>query len=367
MTYVPFLDLKATFLELESDLVEDLHRVLNSGYYILGDEVDSFEKEYASFCGAKNCIGVGNGLSAITLALLACGVKKGDEVLVPSNTYIATWLAVTHIGAIPVPVEPCNHTYNMNPNLIADKINQRTKAIVPVHLYGRPCEMDAILSVSKKNNLKIVEDAAQAHGAKLDGKKIGSHGDAVAWSFYPGKNLGAFGDAGAVTTNCDEIATQIRLLRNYGSNKKYYNETTGFNSRLDPIQAAFLRTKLKKLTEWNRRRTDIARRYFQDINNDNLKLPLRDKIDECAWHLFVIRCSTRDNLQSFLHSKSIETLIHYPIPPHLQQAYNSHLFTNHKTVIAETLAKEVISLPIGPHLSPEQVDYIISMINQYER
>jgi dTDP-4-amino-4,6-dideoxygalactose transaminase len=284
MMSVPFLDLKAGYTELQPEIDAAIKRVLESGWYILGEEVNIFEQEYAAYCEAKHCVGVANGLDALHLALLALGVGAGDEVIVPSNTYIATWLAVSQCGATPVPVEPDAATYNIDPARIEAVITPRTKVILPVHLYGQPADMDPILSIARKHGLKVLEDGAQAHGARYKGKKVGAHGDVVAWSFYPGKNLGAYGDGGAITTDDAEIAERIRVLRNYGSSVKYVNEVKGFNSRLDPLQAAALRVKLKKLDEWNKRRTVVAQRYQTELADAGLSLPFVPVWAEPAWH-----------------------------------------------------------------------------------
>jgi len=348
---IPFLDLKLPYIELKSEIDEAIARVLDSGWYIGGVEVESFEDHYASYCGAKYAVGVANGLDALHLALLAIGVVAGDEVIVPSNTYIASWLAVSQCGAIPVPVEPLEGTYNIDPSLIEAAITSKTKVILPVHLYGQPADIDPIAAVAKKYGLYVLEDGAQAHGAKYKGRRIGAHSDAVAWSFYPGKNLGAMGDGGAVTTNNPEIAKNIRMLRNYGSSKKYINKVKGFNSRLDPLQAAILQVKLKYLDEWNSRRKNIARQYLCGIKNPELILPIVPEWADPVWHLFVVRHPQRDTFQNNLTKAGINTLIHYPIPPHLQSAYPEFKANKGKFPLAESMASEVISLPIGPHLS----------------
>ncbi len=357
---VPFLDLKAGYTELQPELDAAIKRVLDSGWYILGEEVDFFENEYAAYCEAQHCVGVANGLDALHLALLALGVEAGDEVIVPSNTYIATWLAVSQCGATPVPVEPDTATYNIDPARIEAAITSRTKVILPVHLYGQPADMDPILAIARKHGLKVLEDGAQAHGARYKGKRIGAHGDVVAWSFYPGKNLGAFGDGGAITTNDTEIAERIRVLRNYGSRVKYVNEVKGFNSRLDPLQAAALRVKLTKLDEWNNRRTDIAHRYQTQLAGTGMTLPFVPEWTEPAWHLYVVQSPQRDALQQKLGKASIGTLIHYPIPPHLQQAYASAGYVKDRFPIAEQMAKHLLSLPMGPHFTLEQQTAVIS-------
>lgn len=361
---VPFLDLKAAYQELESEIKEATNRVLSSGWYILGPEVEAFEQEFANYCQAEHCVGVANGLDALILALRAMGVGGGDEVIVPSNTYIATWLAVSHCGALPVPVEPDEKTYNIDYRLIESAITENTKVIIPVHLYGQPADLDPILQIAKKYDLKVLEDAAQCHGAKYKGKRIGSHGDAVAWSFYPGKNLGALGDGGAVTSNNPEIANKIKILRNYGSEKKYYNEFIGYNSRLDPIQAAVLRVKLKYLDNWNNRRGAIAKMYRNNINRDILVFPEVAKWADPVWHLFIVRSQDRTLFQERLSCNGVETLIHYPVPPHKQQAYFNFPKTDYSLAKCEKFAKEVVSLPIGPHLNEDQVDYCVNTINQ---
>jgi dTDP-4-amino-4,6-dideoxygalactose transaminase len=346
-----FLDLKAGYLELQPEIDAAIKRVLNSGWYILGSEIEAFEAEFASYCEANYCIGVANGLDALHLSLLALGVKPGDEVIVPSNTYIATWLAVSQCGAIPVPVEPDPLTYNVDPTRIEAAITDRTKVILPVHLYGQPADMDPILAIAKKHDLRVLEDGAQAHGARYKDKRIGAHGDIVAWSFYPGKNLGAYGDGGAITTNDAELADRINVLRNYGSRVKYVNDALGFNSRLDPLQAAALRVKLKVLDEWNARRSNIAECYSDELKNTSLLLPLVPEWAKPVWHLYVVQHPQRDNLQKKLGEADIGTLIHYPIPPHLQAAYAKLGFGKGDLPIAERIHQNVLSLPIGPHLT----------------
>ncbi len=359
---VHFLDLKAAYLELQLEIDAAIRRVLDSGWYILGAELDAFEQEYAVYCEAKHCVGVANGLDALHLALLALGVGAGDEVIVPSNTYIATWLAVSQCGATPIPVEPDAATYNIDPARIEAAITPRTKIILPVHLYGQPADMDPILAIARKHGLKVLEDGAQAHGARYKGKRIGAHGDVVAWSFYPGKNLGAFGDGGAITTDDAEIAERIRVLRNYGSSVKYVNDVRGFNSRLDPIQAAALRVKLKVLDIWNARRAEIASRYQIGLSNVGLILPFVPEWAEPAWHLYVVQHPQRDALQKKLGQEEISTLIHYPIPPHLQQAYASAEYIKGQFPIAERMAKQLLSLPIGPHLGEVSASVVIAAL-----
>ena len=359
---IPFLDLGAAYRELQPQIDEAVSRVLSSGYYILGPEVDAFESEFASYCEANHTIGLANGLDALHLALRAMDVGPGDEVIVPSNTYIATWLAVSQCGATPVPVEPDERTYNIDPSLIEAAITSRTKVILPVHLYGQPADMDPILAIARKHGLRVLEDGAQAHGARYKGQRIGSHGDAVAWSFYPGKNLGALGDGGAVTTNDPELADRIRVLRNYGSREKYVNEVQGYNSRLDPIQAAVLRVKLAHLDEWNARRAGVARTYLEGLSDSGLTLPHVPDWAEPAWHLFVVRHPQRDALQQRLSKAGVGSLIHYPIPPHRQAAYAEAAFATKAFPIASRMADEVLSLPMGPHLPMNDVDQAITAI-----
>ncbi|HEU5047688.1 MAG TPA: DegT/DnrJ/EryC1/StrS family aminotransferase [Rickettsiales bacterium] len=353
---IPFLDLKSINARLREEFHTALDHVLDSGWLVLGKEVDAFEQEFADYCGVNHCIGVGNGLEALHLVLHAWNIGAGDEVIVPSNTYIATWLAVSYAGAIPVPVEPDTVTYNIDPAQIEAVITPRTKAIIPVHLYGQPADMDPILAIAEKYNLKVLEDAAQAHGASYRGKKTGALGHAAGFSFYPGKNLGALGDGGAVTTDDPELAKQIRLLRNYGSNIKYHNEVKGFNSRLDELQAAFLRVKLKTLDQDNATRRNIAAVYLEGLKDLGLTLPCVPPWAEPAWHLFVIRSPERDSLQAHLHNTGIGTLIHYPIPPHSQPAY--HLQRSYPA--AQALSQEILSLPLTPNMPQEHVQRVVS-------
>ena len=357
MKTIPFLDLKHPYLELKADLDSAYHRVMNSGWFILGEEVKAFEREFAEYCGTQHCIGVGNGLDALHLILRAMDIGEGNEVIVPSNTFIATWLAVSYAGATPAPVEPDENTYNIDPKLIEAAITEKTKAIMPVHLYGQPADMDPILQIAEKYQLKVIEDAAQAHGACYKGKRTGGLGDAAGFSFYPGKNLGAFGDGGAVTTKDPILAEKVRRLSNYGSQVKYAHDVKGYNSRLDELQAAFLRVKLRKLDEWNNRRKEIAHQYLQGLSDvEDLTLPYIPEWAEPAWHLFVVRTSKRDQLQKHLEERGIQTLIHYPIPPHKQAAYKS--MQNLYLPIAEGMSQEILSLPMGPHLTVEMVEEI---------
>jgi dTDP-4-amino-4,6-dideoxygalactose transaminase len=362
---VPFLDLRAAYEELKAEVDEAVSRVLGSGYYLLGKELEAFEKEFADYLDVKYCVGVGNGLDALHLALRALGVGQGDEVLVPSNTYIATWLAVSYAGAVPVPVEPDERTYNIDPEKLEAAITDRTRAIIPVHLYGQPADMDPILEVARKHNLWVLEDAAQAHGACYKGKRVGGLGDIAGWSFYPGKNLGAFGDGGAVTTNNGELADRVRVLRNYGSRTKYFNEVRGFNSRLDEIQAAVLRVKLKHLDRWNRRRLKIAELYRRELEGCDLILPHVPEWAEPVYHLFVVRSGQRDALQQYLKTQGIGTLIHYPVPPHLQQAYCEIGLAAGTLPISERIHQEVLSLPIGPHVTEAQVETVTRAVCEF--
>lgn len=354
---IPFLDLKTPHHELRPQLEQAFDRVLNSGWYVLGKEVEHFENEFANYCEAEHCVGVGNGLDALHLILRTYDIGAGDEVIVPSNTYIATWLAVSYAGAIPIPVEPDKDTYNINPVLIEEAITIRTKAIIAVHLYGQAADMDAINAIAKKHQLRVIEDAAQAHGAKYKGKRVGSLGDAAGFSFYPGKNLGALGDGGAITSNDRQLVEKVRVLRNYGSNKKYHNDEKGFNSRLDELQAAFLREKLIKLDEWNRRRSSIAALYNQQLAGlTDLILPEIQSWAESVWHLYVIRYPQRDKLAQQLSKAGVETMIHYPIPPHLQPAYKELGFLQGQFPVAEKIHAQVLSLPIGPSMTLVQAE-----------
>jgi dTDP-4-amino-4,6-dideoxygalactose transaminase len=347
---VQFLDLKAAYLELKDGIDEAVSRVAASGQYIQGPEVERFEASFARYCDAGHCIGVGNGLDALHLALLAMDVGSGDEVIVPSNTFIATWLAVSMAGATPVPVEPDLATHNIDPARIQAAITARTKVLLPTHLYGQPADLDPILDIAHRHGLRVLEDAAQSHGARYRGRRLGGHGDAVAWSFYPGKNLGAMGDGGAVTTNDRSLAERIRTLGNYGSRKKYVNEVKGVNSRLDPIQAAILAIKLDHLDAWNARRTAIANMYLDQLADANLVLPHVPNWAEPSWHLFVVRNGQRALLQERLRAEGVQTIIHYPRAPHMQEAYADLRLSAGSLPIAERLADEVLSLPIGPHL-----------------
>ena len=364
---IPFNDFASPYQELKAELDDAYHRFMQSGWYVLGKEVEAFEQEYAAYCGAKYCVGVANCLDAMHLVLRAWNIGPGDEVIVPSNTYIATWLAISHAGATPVPVEPDARTYNLDSNLVVAAITPRTKAIMPVHLYGQTVDMDPINAIAAKHGLKVLEDAAQAQGAKYKGRCAGSLGDAAGHSFYPTKNLGAFGDGGAVTTNDPELAEKVRTLRNYGSKKRYYNEVIGYNSRLDELQAAFLRVKLRHLDEWNQRRAKIAALYLDGLKSEII-LPFVPEWATPVWHLFVIRHPQRDALQQKLAEAGIGTLIHYPVPPHRSGAYaNPQSAIRHSQLpIAEQLAAQVLSLPIGPHLVQQQVEQVVVAVKSFQ-
>jgi dTDP-4-amino-4,6-dideoxygalactose transaminase len=360
---VPFLDLKATYLELKPELDSAYHRVMNSGWYLMGEELDAFEQEFAAYCGAKYCVGVGNGLDALNLILRAYDIGPGDEVIVPAHTFIASWLAVSHVGATPVPVDVEPQYYGIDPSLIEAAITPQTKAIMPVHLYGHPADMEPIRKIAKSHGLKVVEDAAQAHGASDRGGKCGTLGDAAAFSFYPGKNLGGFSDAGAIVTNDEVIYTKTKMLRNYGSAVKYQHDLSGVNSRIDELTAAVLRIKLQYMNEWSGRRASIASRYLSELSEvANLKLPSLQEGATPSWHLFVIRSTDRDRLQQDLSTVGVQTLIHYPIPPHLTGAYQAMGYAVGAFPVAEEMCNQVLSLPIGPHLDADAVAEVIQQL-----
>lgn len=360
---VPFLDLGRMHQEIKVPLEAAFQRVMDSGRFIMGPEVDAFELEFAHYCDVNHCIGVGNGLDALHLLLRAYGIGAGDEVLVPSNTFIATWLAVNQCGAVPVPVEPCSATHNIDPDALLAAITPRTRAIIPVHLYGQPADMDAINAIAQKHALIVIEDAAQAHGALYKGRRAGSLGHAAATSFYPGKNLGAMGDAGAVLTNDPAIADKVRLLRNYGSQVKYKHEEQGFNSRLDEMQAAFLRVKLACLDDWNGRRRKLASQYTMQLQDLDLGLPWVPEWADPVWHLYVVRSRQRDALRMHLEQRGISTVIHYPVPPHRQPCYAE--FSRHSLPIAEALANEVISLPLSPCMTEQEIVLVVSALRSF--
>ena len=363
---VPFLSLSVTNDSLRAEISQAINNVLDRGVYILGSEVDKFELEFSKFVGTTFCVGVGNGFDALHLSLRAIGLGPGDEVLVPSNTYIATWLAISACGAKPVPVEPNPNTFNIDPERIEERITSRTAAIVPVHLYGNPALMPTIVEIARRHHLAIVEDCAQAHGATIGGNSVGSFGETGAWSFFPSKNLGGFGDGGAITTNDFEIATKVRLLRNYGSRLKYYNEILGFNSRLDEIQAAILNCKLNYLEEDNYKRRVNADIYKYLLHQSNLELPSSIDGNLHVWHQFVVKSKDRERLIEYLGIRGVETIIHYPLPPYLQEAYITEYGGKYDLPISDCLHKEVLSLPIGPHLTTDQLNYVAEVINDFE-
>lgn len=363
---IPFLDLKIQHQDLRAELTQAFNEVLDSGWFIQGDQLALFEQEYASYCGTQHCIGVGNGLDALHLILRAYGIGPGDEVIVPSNTYIATWLAASYAGATPVPVEPDLATYNISADRIEAAITPRTKAIIAVHLYGQVADMDAINGIARKYGLKVIEDAAQSQGALYKGRPSGSLGDAAGHSFYPGKNLGALGDAGAITTNDDALAGKLRMLRNYGSQIKYKNELKGFNSRLDELQAAFLRVKLKKIKQWNEQRKALAAIYQLGLQQLSfLTLPFVPDWADPVWHVYVVRCEKRDALQKYLQTAGIGTVIHYPIPPHLQGAYAELNLAQGTFPISEKIHSEIISLPLDPYLSVADAHHVVEVLQQF--
>lgn len=365
---IPFLDLKAINKRFENEYRQEFEEILDSGWFLLGKKATAFENEFATYCGTKHCIGVANGLDALIVILESYKhlglIKHGDEVIVPANTYIATIMAVTRCGLKPVFVEPDPSTFLLSGHGLEKHITSATKVIIPVHLYGQVCEMDPIWDVAKKHQLLVIEDSAQSHGAYYKAKRSGNLGDASGFSFYPGKNLGALGDGGAITTNDDQLAETIRAYRNYGSKIKYQHDVIGLNSRLDEIQAAFLSVKLKFLDNDNKRRQEIAAFYLQNIQNEAIKLPVCKSPEGHVWHLFVIRNAERKKLQEYLQSKNIQTLIHYPIPPHQQIGYKE--FSNLSLPITESIHHEVLSLPIGPTLSHEEAQYICETINQFK-
>lgn len=365
---VDFLSLRPAYEEVADELDEAYRRVMRSGWFILGLEVEAFEREFAEYCGTRHCVGVANGLEALSLTLRAAGVQSGDEVIVPANTYIATHLAVTHVGATPVPVEPELKTYNLDPRLLEAKLTPRTRAILPVHLYGQPADMAPIMEFAARHQLFVLEDSAQAHGATYLGKRTGALGHAAGFSFYPGKNLGAYGDAGAITTNDADLARRLKRLRNYGSERKYHNQEIGWNSRLDELQAAFLRVRLRHLDAWNLRRQSIAALYSKRLVDtaaeSGLILPRVAEGCSHAWHLYVVRHALRDQLQSLLAESGIGTLIHYPIPPHLQPAYSHHGAVHGALPLTEQIHREVLSLPMGPHLEVQQAERVADSIER---
>ncbi|MFQ7575295.1 MAG: DegT/DnrJ/EryC1/StrS family aminotransferase [Lachnospira sp.] len=363
---VPFATFEPMHNEIRKELDEAYKRVMDSNYFIQGNECKQFEQEFADYCGAKHCVGVATGLDAIYLILKAMDIKTGDEVIVPSNTFIATALAVSYTGATPVFVEPEIDTYNIDVTRIEEKITPNTKAIIAVHLQGRPADMDAVNEIAKKHGLKVLEDAAQAHGTKYKGRRVGALSDAAAFSFYPGKNLGALGDGGCVVTNDDDIASKVRALGNYGSDYKYHHIYQGTNSRLDEMQAAFLRVKLPCLEKWNDARKQVAERYLSEIKNPLIKLPVApDKDYDHIYHVFVIRCDRRDELEKYLNDKGIGTVKHYPIPMHMQKAYESLNIPEGSLPIAEEISRTVLSIPMYYNMTDEEISYVIDAVNNF--
>ncbi|MCW5746563.1 MAG: DegT/DnrJ/EryC1/StrS family aminotransferase [Alphaproteobacteria bacterium] len=360
---IPFLDLKPAYAELKDKIDAAMLRVAASGWYVLGAEVAAFEQEFAAYCGTRHCIGVGNGLEALELVLRAWDIGSGDEVIVPSSTYIATWLAVSAAGARPVPVEPDPRTANLDPERVAAAITPRTKAILPVHLYGQPADMDPLMELAARHGLKVLEDVAQAQGARYKGRRTGALAHAGAFSFFPTKNIGALGDAGAVTTDDDRLADRLRTLRNYGSKVKYVNIEAGVNSRLDELQAAILRAKLPALDAWNDRRRALAARYLEKLAGVTcVELPHVPQWADPVWHLFTVRCRDRQRIGAALEAAKIGWLIHYPIPPHLQQAYASMGLKRGDLPLAERIADTIVSLPISPHMPAAHVDVVVDVL-----
>jgi dTDP-4-amino-4,6-dideoxygalactose transaminase len=362
---VPFLDLRAAYLELQPEIDAASKRVLDGGWYIRGGELESFEREFAAYCGARHCVGLSNGLDALHLVLRAWDIGPGDEVIVPAHTFIATWLAVSYCGATIVPVETDPATFNIDPARVEAAITSRTRAIIPVHLYGQTADVDPLMALAEQHGLKVLEDAAQAQGATYHDRKAGTLGHAAAFSFYPGKNLGAFGDAGAITTDDDRLAQRVRELANYGSSEKYVHEEKGFNCRLDEMQAAFLRVRLRVLEAWNERRRACAARYLGELAGaGGVVLPRVPQWTVPAWHLFVVLADDRDALQQSLAAAGVATLIHYPIPPFSQRAYSDFNARAEEWPIATAIARQALSLPIGPHLTSDQITTVIEAINR---
>ncbi len=363
---IKFLDFTYMNAQVREAMLQQFEKVFDSQLYILGDRVKQFEKIYADANEVKHCVGVANGLDALILCLKALDIKAGDEVIVPSNTYIASWLAVSYVGATPVPVEPNENTFNISPEKIKAAITKKTKAIMPVHLYGQACEMDAIMKIAEENNLYVVEDNAQAQGSSYNGKLTGSYGHINATSFYPGKNLGAYGDAGAVTTTDDELAEKVKVLRNYGSQKKYFNEIKGVNSRLDELQAAFLSVKINYLAQWNAERNTIAAWYNEGLSSKkNISIPQLAEGATSNYHLYVIRTEKRDALAEHLKKNGIGSLIHYPVPPHMQEAYRELGYKNGDFPLAEKIAATCLSLPIYPGMKKEYVERVVNCIGEF--
>lgn len=361
---IPFLNLRDAYLELKDAIDAAVLRVLDGGWYIGGAELSAFEADWATYCGAAHAVGTANGLDALVLALRALDIGTGDEVIVPSHTFVASWLAVSAVGARPVAVEPDLASFNIDPSRIEAAITPRTRAIMPVHLYGQPADLEPILDIAKRRGLAVIEDAAQAHGARYKGRRIGAHGDIACWSFYPGKNLGAMGDGGAITTNRSDLAEQVRVLGNYGSREKYVHEVTGTNSRLDPMQAAVLRVKLLHLDAWADRRRALAASYAAALQGSGLILPQVAGYGEHVWHLYVVRSSERERLMRVLAAEGIGSQIHYPIPPHMQGAYAGLRYLPGDFPLAQQLAAEVFSLPMGPQTPADAAEKVRAALKQ---
>ncbi|MCK4353175.1 DegT/DnrJ/EryC1/StrS family aminotransferase [candidate division WOR-3 bacterium] len=364
---VPFINLKRQYLLMKREINEAIEGVLKKGWFILGENVERFEQEFANYCGAEYGIGMGSGTEALAFTLLACGVKEGDEVITVSTTASATVLAISFARATPVFVDVDPGAYTMDSTRIEEKITNRTKVILPVHLYGQPADMDPVLDIANAHKLLVIEDASQSHGAEYKGKKVGSIGDIGCFSFYPTKNLGAYGDGGIVVTDNEKIAEKVRMLRNYGEKEKYKAQLKGYNSRLDELQAAILIVKLKKLDKWNEKRREIAELYSSLIKNPAIMTPNEAPYAKHVYHLYVVRSKTRSKLKNYLKSQGIETIIHYPLPVHLQDAYQGLGYKVGSLPVSERIANEVLSLPLYPELSDKEIDYIIKCINSYEK
>ena len=362
---IPFVNLEPMHKQIKDEIVTGFEKIYDKNWFILGKSVEAFEEEFSKYCNVDYCISCGNGLDTLSIILRGYDIGDGDEVIVPSNTYIATALAVSYVGAKVVFVEPDIQTFNIDVDKIEAAITKKTKAVIAVHLYGRPAETDKVKVLCEKYNLKLIEDAAQAHGAMYNGKRTGSLGDAAGFSFYPGKNLGALGDGGAILTNDSVLAQKVRAIRNYGSTIKYHNEYKGVNSRLDEIQAEFLRIKLKYLDKWNVDRKKSATLYLEGINNNKIIIPCINSVDESVWHVFAIRTEFRNELEKYLKDKGIETLIHYPIPIHLQKAYDNLGYKVGDFPVAETISKTVLSLPLWYGMREDEINYVISVLNQW--
>lgn len=359
---IPYLNLQPLHDSIKEELRQAYENILDSNWFIMGEQLEAFEKEYANYCGTRFCIGVGNGLDALHLILRGYGIGKGDEVILPANTFIATALAVSYSGATPILVDCDENSYNINPTLVEHKITKHTKAIIAVHLYGKVADMESLRRISKTYNLKLIEDAAQAHGAVYKGNKVGNLADAAGFSFYPGKNLGALGDGGAITTNDERLVEKICALRNYGSIEKYHHKYLGFNSRLDEMQAAFLRVKLKYLDEWTKQRRKLATKYIEEISNDKYKLSSVEKQEENVWHIFPLLSKERTKIQKKLEENKIQAVIHYPIPIHLQESYKMLGYSYGDFPIAERISKEELSLPLWIGMKKETISYISQII-----